>query len=979
MRALLLFQRMFRAILLVGILGSLSLPVPAQYTITDLGTLGGNTSGAWKINQAGHVTGSSTDGTGLEHAFLWKNGQMIDLGTLAGYGQSIGVGLNNHDDVAGQVLGAPYPTSKVHAALFQNGVVTDIGVLSGTTTQSHALGINDNGQVVGYSGLNGASGRHAILWDQAHGLQDLTPGNPSEICEADSINNAGQIVGTRSSSVFLYSGGVMTDISTATGIFFYPNKINDVGQIVGFKGVASTAGNNFGNGVLWQNGQAVILGRLSGFGGSTLTDINNLGVSVGNVFNLNGAVITTQSAILCVQSQLIDLNTLIPANSGWQLTNASGINDSGQIVGQGVVNGQKHAYLLTPAALTLGVTPNTILGGQNVTGCVLLAAPAPSGGAVVTLSSANSAVVSLPETVTVPAGSTAATFSIGTSPVAADTTVSLSAAFDGATSSVNLTVQPATVTSLAVAPAFITGSQSATGTVKISGPAPAGGLPVALSSSNSAVVSLPATVTVAAGATTATFTVTTVPVPANNSVVLSATRGTTATATLLVRAPGINGLDFNPQSVHGGRNTTGIVSVDGPAPPGGIVISLASSNTSLASCPSTVTIAAGTTVATFPVTTHAVSTNTLVNMSASFNGAANGTTLKLTPPDLTALTLTPAVVKGSLSSIGTVSISDPAATGGLTVTLSSDNAAATVPASVVIPAGATSVTFTVNTSAVAADTVANITGTFNTQKQKGALAILVRLPFDFDNDGRNDLIFQNAAANDIVVWFANGLDIVGGAPVNYVPPAGWLVVGCADINHDRSPDLFMQNQQTGQINVWYMQGTSIIGGKALSFAPSAGYRVVGIGDFNGDGNPDILFQQETTGQLAIWYLNGSAVAGGVSVPQIPADGYRVVGVGDMDADGKPDIVFQNQASNQVVVWYMNGSQFTGGGAISYLPPTDWKVKGIEDLDNDGKADLVFQNQATNQLLTWFMDGLTVRGGGTMSLIPLADYKLRGPH
>jgi probable HAF family extracellular repeat protein len=56
---------------------------------------------------------------------------------------------------------------------------------------------------------------------------------------------------------------------------------------------------------------------------------------------------------------MVDLNTLIDPTLGWVLTTAAGINDAGQIVGSGVINGQSHAFLMTPPAAAPAQRPRT--------------------------------------------------------------------------------------------------------------------------------------------------------------------------------------------------------------------------------------------------------------------------------------------------------------------------------------------------------------------------------------------------------------------------------------------------------------------------------------------------------------------------------------------------------------------------------------------------------------------------------------------
>ncbi len=190
---------------------------------------------------------------------------------------------------------------------------------------------------------------------------------------------------------------------------------------------------------------------------------------------------------------------------------------------------------LLPSASSLMLNPTSVTGGtQSPTGTVTLSGPAPTAGAQVMLSSSNAAA-SVPSSVTVPAGSTSATFTVSTSPVAASTVASILASYDGVSPSASLTVTPPTVSSLTLNPTSVVGGvQSSTGTVTLTGPAPAGGAQVMLSSSNAA-ASVPSRVTVPAGSTSVTFTVNTSVVLIPTSATISASyNNTTQTATLSI-------------------------------------------------------------------------------------------------------------------------------------------------------------------------------------------------------------------------------------------------------------------------------------------------------------------------------------------------------------------------------------------------------------------------------------------------------------
>jgi hypothetical protein len=200
-----------------------------------------------------------------------------------------------------------------------------------------------------------------------------------------------------------------------------------------------------------------------------------------------------------------------------------------------------------PAAASLSalsVNPTSVVGGGTSQGTVTLTSGAPSGGALVSLSSANSAVAAVPASVTVAAGATTAGFTVTTASVGASTGVTLTATHNGANRTAVLTVTspppPASLSSLALNPTSVTGGSSSQGTVTLTSGAPAGGALVTLSSSSSA-AAVPASVTVAAGATTANFTVTTTTVTLNTTATITATQSTVSRTASLTVTPAPTG------------------------------------------------------------------------------------------------------------------------------------------------------------------------------------------------------------------------------------------------------------------------------------------------------------------------------------------------------------------------------------------------------------------------------------------------------
>jgi uncharacterized repeat protein (TIGR03803 family) len=94
--------------------------------------------------------------------------------------------------------------------------------------------------------------------------------------------------------------------------------------------------------------------------------------------------------------------------------------------------------------------------------------------------------------------------------------------------------------------------------------------------------------------------------------------------------PTLTGLTLNPLSVVGGRTSTGTVTLGGPAPSGSALVSLSSSNSSVASVPATVTVPAGATIASFAVSTKSVKRTKTSSIEASYNGGSVSATLTIT-------------------------------------------------------------------------------------------------------------------------------------------------------------------------------------------------------------------------------------------------------------------------------------------------------------------------------------------------------------
>ena len=193
--------------------------------------------------------------------------------------------------------------------------------------------------------------------------------------------------------------------------------------------------------------------------------------------------------------------------------------------------------------------------------------------------------------------------------------------------------------SLTLNPTSVNGGNTSTGEIILSTPAPSGGAVFSLSSNNTSVATVPPSVTIAAGLTTAVFQVTTMTTANSTSVTISASNsGITQTASLTVTpqpppgGPNLTSLSFNPNTVMGGSSSSGALTLSRPAPSGGALVSLTSSNPAAVSVPASVNIGAGATSASFTASTSIVTAPTKVTVRASYAGVTYPSTLTVMPP-----------------------------------------------------------------------------------------------------------------------------------------------------------------------------------------------------------------------------------------------------------------------------------------------------------------------------------------------------------
>lgn len=335
---------------LLALLVTPSTLIPASAESYELIDLGIDVSPA-DISNLGTVVGSRKTATGNIAFYMPSGGTLHDIP-----GATHAHAVNE----AGQIAG----TTLTGAFLFDGNLREWDGY--------GGYGINESGQISGNKELKNPYRATPLpldpaiytpnRWDNL-GIATVysrgtRQGVYADLYLLDDINDAGFAIGTRRRYGLTGSSPILTT-PAFKAVTYLPvpyggsaRAINSQNLVVGATGSNSTTG-EYAHAYLYDYNADSLhdLGTLHGGLTSSAADINELNQVVGTswlVTQLTSLYDPTQyHAFLWENGTMSDLNDLLPAGSGWILTAATAINDSGDIVGTGLLNGQVHGFLLT--------------------------------------------------------------------------------------------------------------------------------------------------------------------------------------------------------------------------------------------------------------------------------------------------------------------------------------------------------------------------------------------------------------------------------------------------------------------------------------------------------------------------------------------------------------------------------------------------------------------------------------------------------
>ncbi|HVT14519.1 MAG TPA: hypothetical protein VHE55_19820 [Fimbriimonadaceae bacterium] len=321
----------------------------SPFKVVDLGMLpNGMAASAAAINNqsvaAGQCIFQNGSGNYVEHAVIFKNGQVYDV-VDPFYPNEISTATGV--DRFGNVVGIHEQTGFV----IRGGQLFDPNTIPGTSW-STAARINSNGIFVGQVCIQQSPGVYIYHgYEFVNGqMADFNGLIGGDFSQATAVNDSGEVVGYGRDALgrwinFLITGDPNSpltqvfNLGTLGGENAIPYSIDSRGDVAG----GSYLPNNVYHPFLYRNGHMTDLGILPEAQSGYATGVDTSGVVVGNdqPSGYAGSI-----PFAYVNGKLSNLNSLIPANSGWTLITAADINEKGEIVGSAYLNGAQHAYKL---------------------------------------------------------------------------------------------------------------------------------------------------------------------------------------------------------------------------------------------------------------------------------------------------------------------------------------------------------------------------------------------------------------------------------------------------------------------------------------------------------------------------------------------------------------------------------------------------------------------------------------------------------
>jgi len=684
-----LFRRLFLILSCVfAALGSQIAWAQSTYGLSDLGNF--------------IPTGMNSDG------FIC--GSLNGQAAIQFLGQNYVIGPPNSSFVAisdsGWVAANAMVGGQNHACrfnIYSGNPIQDLGLPSGGLT-STAYCVNESGLVGGQVTILLSASPFvtvdAMEWSAPSSMFDLHPhgGYTFTSCFGLGPKTAVPVGWAKSTNQvafkFVPSSGNGYSPGTLGGAQSQFYAVNDAGLAIG----ASQIADGHWHAVLCNlatNGPLVDLTAPTG-GNSYGFSIDADGTGVGTADS--GDASSRRGVIFNRSLGLIDLNLLIEGGSALTITQANNIHNQ-FIVGVATApDGSQHGVLLTPTPpFVIAQNVDNVVGGstKTVNLSITIRNTAGAGGATVALTSSNPSALTIPSQVTIPKGRSTITVPVTTLAVNADTSVQVTAMYQGVSQSTSLLVRPF-VPTISVSPTNVSGGSDAQCTVTLNA-APSTDKTVSISSSSN-IAQVPSSVLIPAKTQKVTFPITTSPVSFGQVAAITARLGSFAGSTQLTVQPALSSMSVNRTITYGSGTVDATLVLPAVAPAEGLTVTITGTACTV---PATVVVPAGKKSAKFTVIADDVTSPTTATITASGGVVTVRASFVVNPLDVTALSVTPNTVVGGDGTEVIGKLTVPVILGvDTSFDISSNSTDATTPATVVIHAGSNSTTFSTGHSVV---------------------------------------------------------------------------------------------------------------------------------------------------------------------------------------------------------------------------------------------------------------------------------------
>jgi hypothetical protein len=227
--------------------------------------------------------------------------------------------------------------------------------------------------------------------------------------------------------------------------------------------------------------------------------------------------------------------------------------------------------------------------------------------------------------------------------------------------------------------------------------------------------------------------------------------------------------------------------------------------------------------------------------------------------------------------------------------------------------------------------------------------------FDFNGDGRSDILWREQDAGQFTIWNGQGSSWADNSYSNNTVASDWTIAGVGDLNGDGRDDIVWR-RDSGAFSTWQSTGTGFNTNVTYDSSVASDWQIVGLADFDGDNKDDLVWRNQGSGAFSVWSSTGNGFTPNTYYDASVDTSWHIDGLADFNGDGKDDILWRHDGDGVLTTWQSTGSGFNANVYDDHSVSPVWQVAKTGDFNNDGKADLMFRNVADGTFTTWESNG-----------------------